>query len=108
MYKEGSYNGWTNIETWNTKLHMDNIFGLYKIVLLLYKSSKKGKRNSLEFIKWLQQSKDAKELTMTLFESESEYRKRLIEFMKHLPVYARKHNIKNFYDDHDWSVEQGF
>jgi len=74
----------------------------------LYKSSKKGKRNSLEFIKWLQQSKDAKELTMTLFESESEYRKRLIEFMKHLPVYARKHNIKNFYDDHDWSVEQGF
>ena len=40
MYKEGSYNGWTNIETWNTKLHMDNIFGLYKIVLLLYKSSK--------------------------------------------------------------------
>ena len=74
----------------------------------LFKSSKTGKRNSLEFIKWLQQSKDAKELTMTLFEAEAQYKKRLVEFMKHLPVYAKTHNIKNFYDDHNWEVAQGF
>ena len=39
MYKENSYMGWSNIETWNTKLHMDNVYGLYKIVLRLYESS---------------------------------------------------------------------
>ena len=62
----------------------------------LNKSSKKGKMNSLEFIKWLQQSKDAKELTMTLFEAEAEYKKRLIEFMKHLPTYAKNITFKTF------------
>lgn len=45
---------------------------------------------------------------MTLFEAEAQYKKRLVEFMKHLPVYAKTHNIKNFYDDHNWEVAQGF
>ena len=39
-YEKGSYMGWSNIETWNTKLWIDNVYGLYKTVFDFYDTSK--------------------------------------------------------------------
>jgi len=74
----------------------------------LFKSGKEGKRNSMKFIKWLQQHRDADKITMTLFEAEAQYKARLNDYTSKLKHYAKKFNVQNYYNDFNWDIKEGF
>ena len=74
----------------------------------LFKKSKEGKKNSIKFINWLQGHPDAKNITMGLFEAEAEYKVRLEDYKSKLKYYAKKFNVQNYYNEFDWTREEGF